>query len=107
MKNGRDEQPVDYDRSIRASGASGVGTGGSVVQNNQISTPVLITFLVAFMVLGIASGWALALAQTASTRGLLAQEAAMNLRATMRAHGIKTDPNGLENDNEEEEPIEP
>ena len=38
----------------------------------------------------------------------LAEEAAMNLRATMRAHGIVADPvNGLKKDIDEEEPVEP
>lgn len=34
-------------------------TTATVTQNNTLSTPVLVTFILAFVVLGIFSGWAL------------------------------------------------
>jgi len=114
--NGADHHsPLKY---YHAEGASGIGGGASVQNNNQLSTPVVVTFMLALLIVGLVSGGALVmgwhateLAKIAEREGRLAEEAAMHLRSTMRAYGISINPAGrdagIRDDLDQEEPIEP
>ena len=92
--------------------------GASIIQVNQLSTPVLLILVIGMALLGVLSGVALGrseqainMAQIAEREGRLAEEAAMHLRSTMRAYGISINQDGVQagikDDLDQEEPVEP
>ena len=89
-----------------------------MIQVNTLSNPVLLIFVLGMLALGIGVGYAISAANAAADKaaiaereGRLAEEAAMHLRSTMRAYGITINPagsiEGVKDDLDQEEPIEP
>jgi hypothetical protein len=75
VNNGEDEEsPIR--RYYRAEGSGTVATGGSVNQNNTISTPVLVVLMLALAIMGIVSGAAWIRSDAAFANSVIAEREA-------------------------------
>lgn len=72
--NGLDPNPLP--RYYHAEGSGAVATGGSVHQNNTVSTPVLVTLMLALAIMGLVSGAAWMKADAAVNNSVIAEREA-------------------------------